>query len=265
MHEANDVFLIIVGATIVLLLLVALIVSLMFINQKRHILHKMEMKRMKEEVAKEILLSQLEIKESTLKNVSLELHDNLGQILSLINLNLSAIELPENAASVQKLLTTQELVSRVLQGMRDLSRTMDPDSIGRGLVSCIESELHLIRRSGRYVVQFDPGNGGIHLPSSTEIVIFRMIQESLSNVMRHSQATAIVISLQILPARLTISIADNGKGFLLADSHFTQGSTNAGLRNMRHRAKLIGADLDIDTSPGKGTKVTISVEQNELL
>lgn len=259
--NSSDIYIMTITAIIVLVILLCFIISFLFIYKGRQARHQSEMKKAKERYEEEILRTQLEIKEQTLKNISEEIHDNVGQILSLAILNLSAIELNNNERAAAKIEHITNLVEKAVRDLRGLSKTLDADNIANvGLASIIRFELELLQNTGLYETSFNVSGIEKKLLPSREIVIYRIVQESINNLIKHARATTVEINMAFSDEQLLIEIADNGKGFdtskMLQDDIHKNG---AGIKNMTNRAKLIDALLSIKSVISVGTKVTMTI------
>jgi len=205
------------------------------------------------------LLAQLQIKEQALKNISQELHDNIGNVLTLVKLHLGSIRISNDAPAAGKIHQSIALLDRALKDLRDLSRAVQPDHIDKaGLAVALQKDLELIRKSGLISASLKVEGTEIRLGIAREIVIYRMLQEALSNILKHANATAIVVDLLYLQKNIVIIIKDNGKGF--NSNIIGRGNHNgAGLNNLFSRAQLIGGAIHIDTAPGCGTTICFSM------
>jgi len=256
-----DIYGMIIGATIVLLILLCFIISFVFIYKSRQNRYQLEMKEAKEQYKQEILTTQLEIKEQTLRMISQELHDNFGQVLSLAILSLSAIEFNDPANGMQKVENISELLRRLVQDLRDLSKSLDSENISKaGLPAIIKFEMDMLEKTGVYKVSFQMNGIEQRLEASRETVVYRMVQESLNNIIKHAKASSIAIELNYLDDMLYIDITDDGKGFDMNAVNNTEfGKTGAGLSNMKKRAALINARFDITSTPVTGTAIKITI------
>ena len=260
----NDIYVMIITVTVVLLILLIFIVSFLFIYKNRQVRHLLEIESMKKRYAQEILKTELEIKEQTLKNISEEIHDNVGQVLSLAVLNLSAIEFTDTGKASAKVEKTTRLVEKAIGDLRNLSKTLDAENISSlGLVAIIKSELDQLDKTGVYHTVFNCSGDERRLNGHEELILYRIIQESLNNIIKHAKANSIIVNLSFLPEKTTIDIADNGTGFNdrpgIKDRIYENGS---GLKNMKKRAGLIGAELMISSKTGAGTTISISLPAN---
>jgi two-component system, NarL family, sensor kinase len=254
-----------VSAAIVLFLLIIVIVSLLIIYKTRQARYAAWAKETKAKFSREILLTQLEIREQTLKNISEELHDNMGQVLSLVVLNLSAIEFTDNVSDAVRLHNSIDLVQKVVAGLRDLSGTMDAGSILRaGLPAIMRQELILLEKTGKFRTIFRCTGLENRFDSSRETIVYRIFQESMTNVIKHARATELSVSIQFFPNEVRLSIADNGIGFdqkaVTNDAHPKNGS---GLANMKKRAELVGGGLVVKSGPSQGTTILLTIPMND--
>jgi signal transduction histidine kinase len=248
--------------TAIFLLLAILFILLVVISLRRRkkMLKEKDMLRMRYE--KEILQSQLEIQEQTFKNISQEIHDNIGQALTLAKLNLNTMP-PTDTDVQEKMTTTKELVSKAIVDLRDLSRSLNTDYVAdMGLQKAIEYEFMLISKSSNMITNLQIEGESFRMDKQKELILFRIIQEVLNNILKHAGATTIVATLNYRSTLLEITVTDNGKGFLLPDTHNANTpGTGLGLRNMDNRAKLIGATFSMNSTPGNGTEVRIILPQ----
>lgn len=249
----------VIALTILFLIVGAFILSFFLIYKRNQNRKQIEI----ENLNKEILVTQLEIQEQTLKNISQEIHDNIGQVLSLAKLNLNTMDITEQDELVDKIATSKILVGKAIQDLRDLSRSLNTDNItAMGLISGVEYELELIRKSGVYKTVMDIAGSVVRLDAKKELIIFRIVQEALNNIMKHAKAKTIKVSAAY-NTELELKIADDGNGF---DATGITGNTTTslGLRNMEARAKMIGADFRIFSKSGIGTEVLLNIPLNNI-
>src|SRR5882757_2036077 len=139
-------FLSFVIAFLLLGVFILLLATLYSKRQKKNIIEK---RLMKTQFDQELLRTQLEIQEQTLKTISQEIHDNIGQVLSLAKLNLNTMDVTQQDKLQEKISDSKKLVSKAIQDLRDLSKSMNTDNIeALGLVRAIEYELEMIRKTG---------------------------------------------------------------------------------------------------------------------
>jgi len=212
----------------------------------------------------ELLRTQLEIQEQTFKNISQEIHDNIGQVLSLAKLNLNTIADSVYPKEVShKIIKSKELITKAIQDLRDLSKSLNTDFVTEaGLVKSIEAELDILRKSGDQQVTMSKDGECYSLPPQKELILFRIFQEVLNNIIKHSQASDINVLISFQPAHFSLQITDNGYGFD-KNQLYKNAEQGLGIKNMENRSKIIGANFAINSEPGKGTTVSIDLPLTE--
>jgi two-component system NarL family sensor kinase len=253
MLQKKEVFiLIIVGSGLFLLIAFFLLLFVSyFYRKKKNILLEKEL--LKKVFNENLLQSKLEIKEQTLQHISYELHDNLGQIASLVKINLNTISLQDPVMAGQKLRDTKDLMRQLIGDIKALSVSLGSDSaVRKGLVWALQFEKERIEKTGQFAVSFTGPDELLDINTDRAIILYRMAQEVLNNSIKHSKAKHIDIILKVSGKSITLALNDDGSGFDPESNR--QG---AGLFNLQHRAALIGARLKIDSSVGKGTAVSI--------
>lgn len=216
------------------------------------------------ELARKNLLLAEEKKKMALQDISREIHDNIGQTLSLAKLNLHTIQKPAEGRTEKKLEDTLQLVAKAIQDLRELSNKLHSDNITEfNIVETIRNELDTIARIGHYTTNLKVTGKIYPLNPQTGLILHRISQEILNNIIKHSGATAIVAKINYEPQQFSFTITDNGKG-LDCEDFLLKGQ---GIRNMHSRAKLLGGQAIIDSGSGvdQGTSVTISLPHQEVL
>jgi signal transduction histidine kinase len=244
------------GIFIMISFLVLLFLGITAYIKKRSI-HQAQMAKLQADFASTLLQSQLEIREQTLQHVGRELHDNLGHMASLIKINLTTLNLANPDTAAEKVEATKELTRQLLTDLKALSRSIGPDRISRlGLVKAIEQEVANINKTGEFRADYQTDGIIPSLPDDKLIILFRMIQEILQNMVRHSQAKNISLILIGTEKSLNLKLSDDGTGFNVEEKLQGEG---AGLHNLINRAKLISAEFSIQSSLSKGTQITINL------
>jgi signal transduction histidine kinase len=247
-NKVNIIISVIAISILILLLMVVIIMIFrIFLKRKNKLLQ--EKRLMTIQFEQTLLQSQLEIQEQTFKYISGELHDNINQILSLVRINLNTLTCPE----AKKIDEMDDLLGKAITDLRQLSHSLDAEHIrNMGWTEPVIRILKNLESSGKYQVQINLEKDLPAIESEKGIILFRIIQESINNIIKHSDASVITFGAVRKNGHLTIHIHDNGKGF------DTRGAFNGvGLRNLSNRALMINATLEIDSSPGKGTNVII--------
>jgi two-component system, NarL family, sensor kinase len=212
------------------------------------------------EMEAQLLKTQLELQEQTLQHISQEIHDNIGQALTFVKLNINTIDLYKVEETQSKLAESKELITKAIQDLRHVTKSINTDFINEaGLAACIEFQLHFLEKTGLYTTRLHMAETWCKSQPHTELVLFRVIQELLNNIVKHAEASVIEIRLECHPDKLQITVSDNGKGFLQPVTMPADGNKGLGLGNMKKRIAIIQGSLHIDSIPGQGTTATIEV------
>lgn len=228
---------------------------------RRRVIHQQEMFELKKIYEQTILQSQIEIQEQTFRNISQEIHDNIGQVLSLAKLNLHTVSA---ANTSDKITLSEELLGKAITDLRDLSKSLNTDKITDiGLADAIKNELTIIEKATKISkTTFVLSNENIPLDKDKTIVVFRMIQEILHNIVKHAKATEVFIEIEADENKTGITVKDNGVGFNPAALNSRE--TGIGLKSIQQRCRLIHGVCNIQSSPGSGTTVAITIQNNSL-
>jgi signal transduction histidine kinase len=195
------------------------------------------------------------------RNVARELHDEVGQALTAVKVELSIAQRRLNATPESgALLEAQEITDGALQTVRDMSQLLHPAALDDlGLSAAVEWQARTFEV--RHAIRVDFEHDGLshdgraqRLPREVEVAAYRIVQEALTNVAKHSGATACRIRLARTEAELVISIQDDGAGFDLSDDAAVR--RGLGLVGMRERASLLSGEVSLASERGGGTRVT---------
>jgi signal transduction histidine kinase len=264
MRQSTDqeIIIAIIAGSIMFVLLGLFILSFIFFYKNRKRLHLNEKQIMMNSFQQELLQTQIEIQEQTLKHISQEIHDNIGQTLSLAKLTLNTIPPDKQHGITEKISSSKELVSKAIHDLRTLSKTMNTDNIlSAGLLKAIEFELQQLERLETFSTSLEIKGQTRRIDPKKELILFRIVQEALTNTIKHSNASKIQVFIKYEPTVFQLVIKDNGCGFeSLNEEHFEAGS---GLKNMTSRTTLIGGTLEIKSIIHSGTTISISIPTTE--
>jgi signal transduction histidine kinase len=266
-NQNQEIYFVILAGTLLALLLVGFILGMFFLYQRKRQKQEQEMVRMKEEYEHEVLRSQLEIQETTLKSIAQELHDNIGQTLSVIKLWMSIAPIEKDHPAFEGVQNSKEMLHKVIREMSDLTKSLHTDRISDiGLQEAINFDIASIRNTGLMEIEYEVEGDEFHFPEQKSIFLFRMYQEMMNNILKHSKATRVKVSIVYsVDYTFALSIEDNGVGFNMKQKkESTEGSSGLGLKSMRNRAKMIGANMTILSEPGKGTTISVVLALNQL-
>ena len=255
---ATIVFL--VSMIIFIIVMITFIIIILFFVQKKQRGFTNELIIVKANFEKELLKAQQEIQEQTLKEISREIHDNVLQMLSLARLGLGTWNLDKKEDERNGVSEISDILETAQDDLRHLSRMMNSEVICNGrLIRSVETQVGYIKRGGNYLIHLKVEGEPISKNDKKDIILFRIIQEALNNIIRHAAASEIAILLHSDGQFLKIQISDNGRGLELSELYSGLKTMN-GIHNMEQRAKLINAKFLIESHPGKGTQITITTQ-----
>lgn len=255
-----EIILTMAAAVFIMLALSAFVVYFILSSQKRRLRLQHEQQHMKETYEKEVLTTQIESRDQTLRDISQEIHDNMGQLLSVSRINLNILEKElETHPSVNRVRDTNQILADVIKYIRMLSKGLNTDMLASyGLRESIKFELDRIAQTALIECKFETEGEDFPIDAKKEIILYRMIQEILNNILKHAAASEIHIRMQYTSSEFLLTITDNGKGFIPENTkNLTIKDAGSGLRNLQKRAQLVGATLNISSAPLKGTLIHI--------
>ncbi len=256
--DAQEVFTVVIIGSFLVIFLIAFVIFVIIRYKLRQQRHLQEKKTMQSQFEQELLQTQLEIQEQTLKTISEEIHDNVGQVLSLAKLNLNTVGNISDEKAQFKIDSTKNLVSKAINDLRNLSRSLHGERIGEiGLQEAIANELRIVQNTGQFKTDLQFTGQPYKLDQQKEMVLFRIVQEALHNAVKHSNAAHLKVLLNYNAADFILTISDDGNGFQPEQLHATQ--TGIGLKSMRNRAALIGGEFSLQSSKNNGTSITIEL------
>lgn len=232
------------------------LIALFIINKRTSKIRKE--KNLQEEFSRKLIESQ----ENERKRIAGELHDSLAQNLLIIkNKALYGINNLKDANVISEQLDDiSELTSSTLSDVREIAYNLHPYQLDRlGLTKAIQSIFDRIRNTTSIKFNITMDLIDEIFNSDVEINIFRIIQECVNNIIKHSSASEVNFSIKAENEQVAISLSDNGKGFIMPDFNKSANGQGLGLRNISERVKLIRGRYDIRSEPGHGTDISITI------
>jgi len=261
-NENQEIFVLIIIGSVLAILLVGFIITILFLYQRRQQRAEKDLATMRDLYDQELLKSQLEIQEQTLENLSQELHDNIGQLLSVTKLSLAVLPIPKDHESYESVQTAREMLNKAILDLSALTKSLHSDRISQvGLVESIRYEVETIQRTGLVNIDMAANTAEIPFSGQKEVFLFRIFQEIVNNILKHSKATLVKVDLNYNAGKnFILRIEDNGVGFDVEKMKASVSSSKGvGLRSLFSRAKLIGAEMDMKSESGKGVLVTVEL------
>ncbi|MEX6667047.1 transporter substrate-binding domain-containing protein [Pseudomonas sp. W2-17] len=198
------------------------------------------------------------VREEEKARIAREVHDELGQMLTVLKLETSMCELAYadlDPGLRDRLNSMKRLIAQLFQLVRDVATALRPPILDAGIASAIEWQARRFEARTQIPCLVQVPDNLPSLPDATAIGLFRILQESLTNVMRHAEAHTVELSLTLSDGVLCMRIADDGKGF----DQRAERPASFGLVGMRERVLIMGGQLHLDTLPGEGTTLRIHI------
>lgn len=235
-------------------LLAITITSLYFIRSNRRLFAELALLS---EERRDVAQTLIATREATLREISRELHDEFGQVLTAMGtmLGRASRRVPDDSPLRSDLREIGDVAQGALDNVRGLSQSLHPSILEElGLESTIEWYLSTFERQSGVQVTYERIGDPVRVDEPAAIHVYRVLQEALANVARHSGARQATVRLRSGNGSLDLEIEDRGRGFAPAGS-----SRGLGLVAMRERAALVGGTLHVGSSPGGGTVVRLTV------
>jgi len=254
--------LITLGITIITIL-VATITVCFFFYQKKYYREIHEKDQRLARFQQELLKAQLEIQEQTIKQISKEIHDNIGQVLSLAKLNLNTMDI-SNREATDKISSSKDLVGKAILDLRGLLRNLRSDNIENiGLYRAIEYELEQIEKTDLYQTQLQMEGDLPHIDAQKELILFRIVQQALHYIGTSGTVENIKVLLKNSEHDLEVIINSDESN----DEQAAHGKNNGTGRDnsyckMRKRAKIINVDFSVNREK-QGTEVKLVLPLNK--
>jgi signal transduction histidine kinase len=240
--------------------LVAIVVTSLYLIRynRRLFAHVAELSSQRSDLAQKLIATQ----ESTLRHISRELHDEFGQVLTAIGslIRRTGKDLPADSPVHADLQEVQGIAQSTLDNIRSLSQALHPVLLDEaGLVATLDWYIPTVERQTGLVLHYEKSGDAYPVGASAGVQIYRVLQEALNNVARHSGATEAWIRVQFEPGALILEVEDHGKGFRPAE-----GQTGIGLVAMRERAEILGGSLRVSPVHTGGTLVHLRVPRQQV-
>jgi signal transduction histidine kinase len=216
----------------------------------------------KEEMRERLLAKVISAQEDERKRISRELHDETGQTLTSMLVSLKIAEDSADSPQTRKNITKlRALTSQALERVHDMATELRPSILDDiGLVAAVRRYLNeYSKKIGMRVDSHISGFDGCLLSPEIEITVYRIIQEALTNIVKHAEASRVSVIMRLVDSSLTAIIEDDGKGFDTEAPTISSNGKNLGLFGMNERASLVGGTLTIESEPKSGTSVFLCV------
>lgn len=259
--NSSDLYLGILGITLVIIILVAGVIISVIISNKQRAEQKAKISMLELTYEKELRDAETEVKEQLMGYFSREIHDNVGHTLTYMRLLIENKKI-DDPSLIEVFKPIETFLVQASDQLRMLSRSMNTDYIQQlDLKEAITLEVERLRNISQNKVELIIGDSSdeLILDKNQQLMAFRIFQEILNNSIKHSAANK--ISIRYKMKNYILQVEDNGKGFSIDDVQYSNRSS--GLNNMRKRAELAKMTLDIVAQPEKGSILTLNFNNIE--
>jgi signal transduction histidine kinase len=222
-------------------------------------------RRMQEQLrhlSRQLLLAQ----EEERKEISRELHDEIAQTLTGINVHLATLKVEAAVTTkglTKKIARTQRLVEKSVNIVHRFARELRPTLLDDlGLIPALHSFMKGVTKRTGMRIRFTAFAGVEQLNSAKRTILYRVAQSALANVAQHAQASRVNVSIQKVGKAVRMEIKDNGKGFEVERVLFAKRHKRLGLLGMRERVEMVGGTFAVESTPGKGTSIRALIPVN---
>ncbi len=257
-ETAKIAILVAISTLIFLLVPVFLILYIRSYNRhkKNHVLEK---QNMQQKFESEMLQTRVEVQDQTMQSIATELHDNVGQLLSLTTLTLNSVNLNDGEKARKKIDNSLALVNKSIKELRELAKLLHGEQlVENGLGHAIDQEINWLNKAGTYELKINNLLVDLQIASpDKDLIILRLLQEVINNIIKHAQATFIQIDSHLADNILYLRIAENGVGF--EPEEIKSKKSGMGLNSIYKRIEMINGKLILNSAPGEGTSISIEV------
>jgi signal transduction histidine kinase len=245
-----------VVTTVIMATLCTIVFVLLYNRTKRKYTENMRLAGLKSDYDQSLATAKMEMTEVAFQQISSEIHDNIKNRLTLSKRSLHSLK-EVSESDKQHVDDAVKHLAKAIRDLSHLSKTLSAQQIVRdGLLNVLEREVNELDTKGWFRIEMQIIGKEVLMSAEREVLIFRIVQEALGNILVHARPKHINILLEYLADRLELTIADDGKGFEESIENQQQGS---GLTNMKERARILNGTLNIKSVPGSGTTLQLSV------
>jgi two-component system NarL family sensor kinase len=244
---------------IILLITIGAVISIVLIlNQKKFHFNK-KLSKVESDFHENMLITRIEIQEQTFNQISREIHDHIGQRLTLARLYVNELAPKIDGSELELLYESSSMIEEAIRDLKSLSRSLTANIIQtEGLIPALQLEINRVKKITQTAIELqivhDEKIPFMH--EEKELIIYRIIQEALQNIIRHAEATHVLICFIFKNEFLELTIQDNGKGFNPDDFKRNQSMQSSGLTNLKKRAEMLNGEFHITSSLGTGTTLS---------
>jgi len=262
MFESNPKIETVIIVSTVLILIFAIVVILAIVKYRGK---QLQFKEREKDIKNEIIKASLEAKEETFKDLANRIHGDIQQTLSLAKLNLNKVLMKPKQIDISRIQQSKELIANTISEVKALSKELDPKYIfGYTLEENIIRQLNRVEERSGIKTTFKTNELEISISNEVQILMYRIFQEAINNILSHSAATSIKVSLINNRNHILMIIKDNGKGFNTQEimNKKNNSKQGIGLMSMRNRIQLLNGDFNIESELNNGTNIFLKIPKH---
>lgn len=250
------ILLVFISGTILFVIFVFFLIAYLLVQKNKQNVFHLEKQRMIYNHQNKLLSIRIEEQELVMEQISKEIHDNVGQVLSFLKMNTSLIRKFANHEEQVKLIDhSNTLLAQVITDIKNISHTLNSDYIkGRGLHEVLKTEFEYLNATRNINCEVTVTGTQSNISAEKQLIIYRIAQEAIHNTIKHAQAKNLRVNLDFGGEALIMTIADDGVGF---DKDKIFSFDGIGFINMYNRAKHLNGNLDIQSEKGKGCTLVL--------
>jgi two-component system NarL family sensor kinase len=256
------ILLVFICGTVLFVLFVFFLIAYLLVQKNKQNVFHLEKQRMIYDHQNKLLNTKLEEQELVMEQISKEIHDNLGQVLSFLKMNTGMIRKMAVTEQQEALVDKHaELLTQLIKDIRNISHTLNSDYIkGKGLHEILKSEFEYLNATRNIRCNVEVTGSQNLVSPEKQLIIYRIAQEAVHNTVKHAMATEISIILNFGTEELIMLVKDNGVGF---DKEKIFSFDGIGFINMFNRAKHLNGHLDIQSERGNGCTITLIAKYSD--
>lgn len=263
--DANPINLYIAVGTVVMLMMTTFIIVFVAYYQHKQAKQQLAFKELREQHRRELMVATLRGQEEERRRLAEDLHDGIGTMLSVTKMSLNQLEQQLNGDSIRvslQMQKTRSIIDETMSNVRRISRDLVPTTLERfGLLSALE-ELADRATDGDLQVHLDCPESIAQLPSTMELMLYRIAQELVNNAIRHARSRHVTVQLYCFENEIRLSVVDDGVGFDF-DAVMEGKQGGLGLRNIESRLSVVDGHVTFDVSPGRGSRIHVQVRLHD--
>jgi signal transduction histidine kinase len=258
-NETTKIAILVAISTLVFLLIPVFLILYIRSYNRHKKNHYLEKQNMQQRFESEMLQTRVEVQDQTMQSIATELHDNVGQLLSLTTLTLNSVNLNDGEKAKKKIDNSLALVNKSIKELRELAKLLHGEQlVENGIGHAIDQEINWLNKAGSYELKIDNQLIDLQITSpNKDLIILRLLQEIINNIIKHAQATYIQIDSHLTNNILHLRVAENGIGF--NPEEIKSKKSGMGLNSIYKRIEMISGKLILNSTPGEGTSISIEV------